>query len=118
MAGGALASRLALVLLATTATQIVAGLALFGSGMGLTYCLALYYSLAVGKGAVEAGSGFEALIGLSYFVGPMLGLAGRGVGGPLAAGSATVALTWLFAALVAVAAFRPYLDARRRRRGG
>jgi hypothetical protein len=115
MAGSALAGGLALVLLATTAAGIVAGLSLFGVGMGLTYCLALYYALAVGKGAVDAGGGFEALIGVGYLVGPLLGLAGRGAGGSGGSATTTVALTWTAAALVGAAALRPYLEARRRR---
>jgi hypothetical protein len=114
MAGSALSAGLALVLLANTGAGIVFGLGLFGAGMGLTYCLALYYALAVGKGAVDAGGGFEALIGLGYFVGPLLGLSGRAVGGAHA-GTATVALTWVVAGLVAAAALGPYLEARRRR---
>jgi hypothetical protein len=115
MAGSALAGGLALVLLAGTAVGIVTGLAVFGVGMGLTYCLALYYSLAVGKGAVDAGGGFEALIGLGYLVGPLLGLAGRRAGDGPTGATATVVLTWVAAGLVAVAAARPYLEARRRR---
>ena len=115
MAGGALAGGLALVLLASTAVGIVTGLALFGIGMGLTYCLSLYYALAVGKGAVDAGGGFEALIGLGYLVGPLLGLVGRGFGGARGAETTTVALTWVAAALAAGAALGPYLEARRRR---
>ena len=115
MAGSALAGGLALVLLAGTAAGIVTGLAVFGVGMGLTYCLALYYSLAVGKGAVDAGGGFEALIGLGYLVGPLLGLAGRRAGDGPAGATATVVLTWIAAGLVAVAAARPYFEARRRR---
>ena len=113
MAGSALAGGLALVLLAGTAVGIVTGLAVFGVGMGLTYCLALYYSLSVGKGAVDAGGGFEALIGLGYLVGPLLGLAGRKAGDGPAGATATVVLTWMAAALVAIAAARPYFEARR-----
>jgi hypothetical protein len=116
MAGGALAGGLALVLLGRTSAGIVAGLALFGVGMGLTYRLALYYALAVGKGAVDAGGGFEALIGLGYFVGPVVGLCGRGLGGHEGAASATVGLTWLVAGLTALLALRPYVEARKRRR--
>jgi hypothetical protein len=116
MAGGALTGGLALVLLASTGSGIVAGLALFGVGMGLTYYLTLYYALAVGGGAVDAGGGFEALIGLGYFVGPVIGLLGRGIGGAGGAASATVGITWLVAALTALFALRPYLEARRRRR--
>ena len=69
-AAGALAGGLALVLIAPTLTGVVAGLVLFGTGMGITYYAALYYSLAVGHAAVDAGGTFEALIGLGYFVGP------------------------------------------------
>jgi hypothetical protein len=116
LAGGALAGGLGLVLLAGTGTGIVLGLALFGVGAGLTYCLALYYSLAVGRGAVDAGGGFEALIGLGYFAGPLLGLAGRSLADDArGAASATVALTWTAAAFVGLLAFAPYRAARRRR---
>jgi hypothetical protein len=103
------------VFLSGTAAGIATGLSLFGIGMGLTYCLALYYALAVGKGAVDAGGGFEALIGLGYLVGPLLGLVGRGFGGARGALTTTVALTWVVAAITAAAALRPYLEARRRR---
>ena len=116
-AGGALACGLALVLVAPTLPGVVAGLFLFGAGMGITYYAALYYSLAVGHAAVDAGGTFEALIGLGYCVGPLLGLTGHAVGGAHA-GSATVALTWMAAALVALPGLRPYLHARRKRRDG
>jgi hypothetical protein len=52
--------------------------------MGLTYYAALYYALAVGHAEVDAGGNFEALIGLGYCVGPLLGWPGtprwRGAG--------------------------------------
>jgi hypothetical protein len=115
LAGGALAGGPALVLLGSTSAAIVFGLALFGVGAGLTYCLALYYSLAVGKGAVDAGGGFEALIGLGYLAGPLLGLAGRAGGGTHDGATATVGLTWAVAAFVFVLALRPYREASRRR---
>jgi hypothetical protein len=111
----ALAGGFALVLLASSGAGIVAGLAVFGTGMGLTYYLALYYSLAVGKGAVDAGGGFEALIGMGYLVGPLLGLGGQLAGGEHGSAQRTVALTWAAVAVVAGAALRPYLAARRRR---
>jgi hypothetical protein len=115
VAGTGLSGGLALVLLAPSGAGIVVGLALFGVGAGLTYCLALYYALAVGKGAVDAGGGFEALIGLGYLAGPLLGLAGRSAGEGPAAATATVVLTWAVAALVGVLALGPYREARRRR---
>jgi len=111
---GALAGGLALVLLASTAAGLAAGLLLFGVGMGLTYYAALYYSMAVGQAAVEAGGTFEALIGVGYLVGPLLGIAGHLVA-PARASSATVILAWLAAAILCGGAFRPYADAKRGR---
>jgi hypothetical protein len=120
VAGGAsLAGGLALVLLAPSLAMVLLGLALFGAGMALTYYAALYYALAVGHGAVDAGGNFEALIGLGYGLGPTLGLAGQLVGGGSAprASSATVAFTWLVAATFSALALRVYLRARRERSG-
>ena len=88
---------------------------LFGAGMGLTYYAALYYSLAVGHAAVDAGGNFEALIGLGYCVGPLLGVAAHAGAGPARAPLATVALASLVGTAVSSAAVRPYLEARRRR---
>jgi hypothetical protein len=115
-ASAALGGGLALVLLAGTAPVLVAGLLVYGIGMGLTYYASLYYSMAVGHGAVEAGGAFEALIGLGYCVGPLLGIAGNAVAGPSRAGRATVALVWMLAAIAARGVVRPYLAARRARR--
>jgi hypothetical protein len=108
------------VFLGSSVTGIVLGLLCFGAGTGLTYYAALYYTLAVGHAAVDAGGSFEALIGAGYFAGPLLGLAGQGVGPLLfaenlpgeGARAATVALTWLAAAFFVVRAVRPYLHAR------
>jgi hypothetical protein len=83
--------------------------------MGLTYYAALYYSLAVGQAAVDAGGSFESLIGVGYAVGPLFGLIGHAAAGPANAGSATVALTWFTVALACAGAVRPYREARRRR---
>jgi hypothetical protein len=111
---GALAGGLALVLTAPDLGGVVAGLFLFGSGMGITYYTALYYSLSVGHAAVDAGGNFEALIGLGYCVGPLIGLLGAAAAAEHA-GSATVAMTWVVTAVVAIPALRPYLQARRQR---
>ncbi len=113
-AAAALVGGMALVLTAPTLAGVVAGLLLFGSGMGITYYSALYYSLAVGHAAVDASGTFESLIGLGYCVGPLIGLSGQAAAGAHA-GSATVALTWVVAGAVSVPALRPYLQARRRR---
>jgi hypothetical protein len=115
-AGAALGGGLALVLLARTAPMLVAGLLVYGAGMGLTYYASLYYAMAVGHGAVDAGGTFEALIGVGYCVGPLLGIAGHAVAGPTRAGTATVVLTWMLAAIAARGVVRPYLAARQARR--
>jgi hypothetical protein len=115
-AAALLAAGLATSLLAGTVTVLIVGLLLFGVGLGLTYYAALYYSLAVGHAAVEAGGTFEALIGVGYCLGPLLGIAGY-LGAGARASSATVGLTALVAAAAGVAAVRPYLAARRLRGG-
>jgi hypothetical protein len=119
-AGAALVGGFALVLLASSLATLAAGLLVFGAGMGLTYYSALYYSMAVGHAAVEAGGTFEALIGVGYCVGPVLGIAGQLVAtGPAAharALSATVVLAWATAAAGGWLAYRPFAEARRERR--
>jgi hypothetical protein len=114
-AAAALAGGLATTLLATSLPTLIAGLLLFGTGMGLTYYAALYYALAVGHAAVDAGGSFEALIGAGYCVGPLLGIAGHATAGPTGAGAATVIFVAIVTALAGALAVRPYLAARRRR---
>ncbi|HTB57726.1 MAG TPA: hypothetical protein VLC06_07615 [Polyangia bacterium] len=114
-ASAALVGGLALVLLATSLPILIAGLLVYGAGMGLTYYLSLYYSMAIGQGAVDAGGNFEALIGVGYCLGPLLGIVGRILAGPARGDAATVALTWLCTAFAARGVVRPYLQARRRR---
>jgi len=115
-AGGvSLAGGLALVLLSPSLTGLVVGLVFYGTGMGLTYYASLYYSMAVGHAAVEAGGNFEALIGVGYCVGPLLGVAGHAASATHA-DAATVGFTWLALALAAPFVVRPYLAARRARR--
>jgi hypothetical protein len=116
IAAGALALGLATVMLAPSLAVAVMGLVLFGVGMGLTYYAALYYLLAVGRAAVDAGGTFEALIGFGYFAGPLLGLAARAAVSPGHAASATVALAWLVTAGCSARAAGRYLAARRARR--
>ena len=114
-AGVALAGGLALVLLATEPVALGAGLVVFGCGMGLTYYAALYYSLAVGSAAIDAGGSFETLIGVGFCVGPLMGLVGNAVTSPAHADSATVLLGWVAAACAFAGALRSYLGARRAR---
>jgi hypothetical protein len=61
---------------------LIAGLAVFGVGMGIIYCAALYYAMAVGNAQVDAGGKHEALIGVGYGAGPICGLAAIGLVGP------------------------------------
>jgi hypothetical protein len=110
-----LAGGLALVLLSPSLVGIIVGLVLYGTGMGLTYYASLYYSMAVGHAAVQAGGNFEALIGVGYCIGPLLGVAGHAAS-EVHADAATVAFTWLALALAAPLVLRPYLAARRARR--
>jgi hypothetical protein len=115
VAGAALAGGMALVLMAASPATLVAGLLVFGTGMGITYYAALYYSMAVGHAAVEAGGNFEALIGLGYVIGPLMGIGANFFAAPARAGSITVGLTWLVVAIGSRGVIRPYLRARRAR---
>lgn len=54
----------------------VSGLAIFGVGVGVIYCAALYYAMEVGSAQVDAGGTHEMLIGIGYTIGPVCGLAG------------------------------------------
>jgi hypothetical protein len=114
-AGAALGIGLGLVLLAPSLPILIGGLLVYGAGMGLTYYTSLYYSMAIGQAAVDAGGNFEALIGVGYCVGPLLGIMGEAAGGPARGDAATVALTCLCGAFAARGVVRPYLQARRRR---
>ncbi len=87
----------AAVVLAPDVPWLVVGLVALGAGQGTIYYASLYYAMAVGRAAVEAGGVFEALVGLGYLAGPVMALAGHGLGG----GAATVACVWV-AALVAL----------------
>ncbi|MBS0191720.1 MAG: hypothetical protein U0573_11710 [Phycisphaerales bacterium] len=53
---------------------LLAGLACFGIGMSVIYAGAIYYAMEVGAAEVEAGGMHEALIGVGYTGGPMLGV--------------------------------------------
>jgi len=112
---GALMIGVGLALLSPGRVGLVVGLLVFGVGMGLTYYAALYYALAVGHAEVDAGGTFEALIGLGFCVGPLLGLLGHAAGGEARARPVTVLLTAAVTALAGAAALRPYRAARRRR---
>ena len=55
---------------------VIVGLAVFGIGVGIVYCSALYYAMEVGSADVDAGGTHEMLIGIGYSVGPACGLIG------------------------------------------
>jgi MFS family permease len=104
--------------------MMIAGLAIFGIGMGVVYYAALYYAMAVGRAKVDAGGTHEALIGLGYTVGPATGLIGvsassaaRDAGLHLWDGVPIVAVVWLLVAICAYGVIKPYLAARRVRSG-
>ncbi len=113
--GGALAltAGFALVVTAPRLWLMLAGLGLIGAGLGAIYYAALYYAMSVGRAAVEASGTFEGLIGAGYFVGPLVCLVGAWLGG----GPVIVGVVWAILAVGGVPAARPYLHARRRRRG-
>jgi len=114
----ALASGVALTLLGPSLPLVVLGLFLFGLGMGVVYFSSIYYFLSVGHGAVDAGGDFEALIGLGYVLGPILGITASVV----TVGSNQAVTTVALASAVSLAggalSFRPYLAARGGRQNG
>lgn len=95
--GVALGTGMACALLAPTAWLFTLALTVFGAGMAVLYYASLYYGLAVGHAQVDAGGTFEGLVGLGYFLGPALGIAGYQMAGAARGEVATVALTWLIA---------------------
>ena len=103
----------ALIVAGPTLALVLAGLAALGFGLGVIYYATLYYAMAVGRAAVEAGGNFEGLIGAGYTVGPVGGLIGARLGGAFG----IVAVAWGLVGLAAMPAVRPYLLARRQRSG-
>ena len=59
--------------------MLLIGLSLMGVGVAAIYCGALYYAMAVGSAEVDASGKHEAVIGLGYTAGPMLGLVALGL---------------------------------------
>jgi len=60
---------------------LTGGLIIVGIGIAITYYGALYYAMAVGHAEVDAGGKHEAVIGLGYTLGPLLGLSALGLSG-------------------------------------
>lgn len=63
-----------MVLFAGGRIGIIAGLVMFGAGIGAIYAAALYYAMEVGRAEVDAGGTHEAMIGAGYTLGPVIGL--------------------------------------------
>lgn len=76
---------------------VVASLVVFGVGAGVIYSAALYYAMAVGRAEVDAGGTHEALIGVGYSSGPLIGLAALGT-----VSWGVIPPSWFEGALVAV----------------
>jgi hypothetical protein len=112
LGGSAMTGGFALVVAGPNLATIVAGLAVLGAGVGVVYFAALYYAMAVGRAQVDAGGTFEGLIGAGYAAGPLVGLLGSAVAGPLG----IVGAVWTLVGLAGAPAVGPYLRARRRRR--
>ena len=122
LGGVAVTAGFGLTVLGISLPLMIAGLAIFGVGMGVVYYAALYYAMAVGRAEVDAGGTHEALIGLGYTVGPLTGLLGVGAthaahaqGWPLRDGAAVVTIVWLLVGLGALGVVKPYRAARMRR---
>jgi MFS family permease len=99
-----------LIVLGTSVTTALVGLGVFGVGMGLIYYAALYYGLAVGHAAVDAGGMHEALIGIGYTAGPLAALGGIGLAAAMGAASppVIVAVVWTVGGIMALPAVEPY----------
>lgn len=78
---------------------MIATLTVFGAGHAMIYLGALYYAMEVGRAEVDAGGVHEALIGLGYALGPVIGLTVLLLGG---ARSGVPFETWLIVAVVLV----------------
>lgn len=75
-----------LMVFGTNLALILAGQIVFGTTMGLAYYSALYYAMVVKNASVDAGGIHEGLIGLGFFLGPLVGLVGSSLAGPLNSG--------------------------------
>ncbi len=85
VAGILLSGGFALAAWSSSETMLVIGLAALGLGQGAIYYNAIYYAMAIGSAQVDAGGTHEALVGIGYLTGPLLGLlaAGAGAGTPV-----------------------------------
>lgn len=72
-----------LVLFGRELWMVLCGEVLFGIAAGASYYAALYYAMLVENAAVAAGGEHEGLIGLGFSLGPVAGLAGIALAGPV-----------------------------------
>lgn len=108
--GLALAGGMLMVLAQASVSLAIAGLIIIGIGQGMVYYAALYYGMAVEHAAVESGGRHEAIIGIGYLAGPLLGSAAIAIS-PVAG---AIVVTGLIALGGAVLGTRPYLARRRK----
>lgn len=101
-----LAGGFAAMVVAPNAWVMAGGLVAFGAGHGILYQAALYYAMAAGSAAVDAGGVFEGLIGVGYVVGPLAGLIAAGNAGTL------ITAVWSVAAVGALPAAWTWMKAR------
>jgi len=101
-ASSAMIGGVVLTLTAPAAWMTAVGLAAFGVGIGAIYAAGLYYAMEVGAAEVDAGGRHEAMIGLGYGTGPMLGLAAIGIERVWAGAQFAPTLAWLAVGVSAV----------------
>ena len=70
---------------------LLCGIVLFGFGVASIYFAALYYGMEVGAAQVDAGGAHEALIGVGYTAGPLIGLGAMWLAGPVASSGPSAA---------------------------
>lgn len=113
-----MAAGFSLIVASNHLAVLVVGLLLLGSGMAVVYFATIYYTMTVGHADVDASGGFEALIGLGYTIGPIIGLLGLQFKDEFAHirlgpnGGVIIAMLMLMS-LAYVLAMRPYMSARR-----
>lgn len=115
-----MAAGFALIVAAGNLLVLAIGLLMLGTGMAIVYFATIYYTMTVGHADVEASGGFEALIGLGYTIGPLIGLFGLRFSGPfsrtvLGPNGGVIAGMMAMMLLASLLAMRPYFAARRAR---
>lgn len=115
---GATIAGFVLVVLADRPLPLLAGLVLFGTGVGGLYCAALYYAMEVGSAEVGAGGKHEATIGAGMTLGPAAGaaawlIASGATGAAWSASALFLVFTGVLTVFALALAARPWLRWRR-----